>query len=442
MKTNLQITKSILIIVMVLFFSHSNYAQTILDEKFEGTAMPPGWVFQSTLTDQNTWAFYDIYDDLEVYESNTTPQNEWVISPSFDLSNYSNLYLTFSPWMYFNQSDFVSDTMDYKILISTDGGNLWTELWSDDQLSLNDFDGSFFYFRTISKSIQNYCGLGMNNIKIGFQFTSNGTGLNNNFVALMDVKISSDCPTTTISSATPGFVSWFAIDNFSGTFDLEFGPVGFVQGTGTFVSNLSGNSFQFGSPMCKYDCYLKSNCGGSSSEWNMVGFRNNVQSLSSSNTTATTSQINWTGYSSNYDLEYGINNFVVGNGNLISNIGGNSYYLSGLIPNTVYRYFIRTNCDGVFGGWKSKTFTTTTLSTKEVEFENDIIVFPNPTSDFVNIKSKFAKIGRIELYDNLGRLVAFYDNNGTLDFTSFENGVYFAKIEAKEATRILKIVKN
>ena len=96
-------------------------AQTLLDEKFEGTAMPLGWIFLSTSTNAyNTWTFYDNFDDLEVNATaGIAAQNEWVITPSYDLSTFSNIYLTVSPWMYIqNMADFTNNTFDYKVLVS------------------------------------------------------------------------------------------------------------------------------------------------------------------------------------------------------------------------------------------------------------------------------------------------------------------------------------
>lgn len=113
------LTKGFQLLVLMLFTSNMLNAQTLLDEKFEGTAMPIGWTFQSTTTDPyKTWTFYDSYDDLEVEASQTIPQNEWVISPSYDLSSFSNIYLTVSPWMYIqNMADFCNNTFDYKVLV-------------------------------------------------------------------------------------------------------------------------------------------------------------------------------------------------------------------------------------------------------------------------------------------------------------------------------------
>lgn len=446
MKTILQMKKRIQLFVLMLITVNISNAQTILDEKFEGTSMPIGWVFQSTTSDPfYTWTFYDNFDDVEVYESKTTPQNEWIISPSYNLSTFSNIYLSFSPWMFMNRIDFISNTMNYKVLISIDGGINWDVIWNDDSLSINEFDGSFFYDRTISKSLQNYCGVGMTNVKIGFQFTSNGTTTNNNGVYLMDVKLSTDCPTTTLSNFNSTSISWFPINNFSGTFDLEYGNIDFVQGTGTQITGLTTTTYNFPSNMCKYDCYIRTNCGGTKSNWNKITFRNNIQELVNSNTTSSSNEINWTGYSTNYDIEYGIGNFALGTGTLISNTPGFTYVLSGLSANTNYKYYIRSNCGGIFGSWKSNTFTTNSLSLKEIGLKNKIRLYPNPTYNIINVDLDQIEIESVELFDIEGRFISanlIGLNKNILDLTDFSKGVYVVKIKTKEGIQNYKILKE
>lgn len=62
--------------------------------------------------------------------------------------------------------------------------------------------------------------------------------------------------------ATTALVSW---DGFGGTsFDIEWGPVGFTQGTGTHVTALDTFETVTGfTPLTSYDIYVATNCGGS-----------------------------------------------------------------------------------------------------------------------------------------------------------------------------------
>lgn len=441
-------------LILILFLMANNIlsAQTLLDEKFEGTAMPVGWTFQSTLTELlYTWNFYDEYDDLEINSgAGIAPQNEWVITPSYDLSSFSNIYLTLSPWMFIqNVADFNNNTFDYKVLVSMDNGSNWIELLSDNVLTPNDFmvnnNGSnFFYDKTISVSLQSFCGPGMNNVKIGFQFTSNGN-LVSTFIGayLMDVKISTEVPVTTIRSANLNEVSWFSINNFPGTFELEYGPIGFTQGTGTLVSGLPGSSSSYSLPLnqCNYDCYLRTNLNGANSVWNKKSFSYRVESLSNSNTTLTSTQINWTGIFSNYDIVYGPDGTTPANGTLISNVPGFSYVINGLTPNTVYKYYVRTNCGDTFGGWRNNTFTTTALSVNNVT-NVAFKIYPNPSNSILNIQSQDNLLA-VRIIDLTSRTTNVSNlNSKTIDVSNLSSGIYFIEIKTINGLFKEKFIKN
>ena len=437
-------------LVLFLITNNNLSAQTLLDEKFEGTAMPLGWIFQSTTTTPRyTWTFYDIYDDVEVnYDPNIPAQNEWLITPSYDLSTFSNIYLTFSPWMFVqNIADFNNDTFDFKMLVSMDNGLNWTELLSDNVLTQSDFttysQGSFFYDKTISVSLQSFCGPGMNNIKVGFQFTSTGTSTQYIGAYLMDVKLSTDAPATSIRSVSQNEVTWFLINNFPGTFELEYGPIGFTQGTGTLVSGLSGSSssYTLTSNLCSYDCYIRTNLNGTNSSWNKKSFGIFAQNLTNSNTTSTSNQINWTGTMSNYDIEYGLDGFTLGTGTLISNVPGFSYVFNGLTPNTAYKYFIRPNCGDSFGVWRNSTFTTTVLSKNSVANEK-FSLFPNPTSTILNFQTQNA-ISSIKIIDITGRTTNIQNfSNNAIDVSSLASGVYFVEVTTEDGSYREKFVKK
>ncbi len=442
MRKNLQ-TKLSLKLLSILFFSlFQANSQTVFDEQFDGLTMPLGWSFQSTNADPYyTWTFYDSYDDVEVAESETSPQNEWIISPSYDLSSFSNIYLIFSPWMYANRADFVSNTSGFKVLVTTNDGQTWSEIWNKNELDLTSFNGSFFYDRTISKSLQNYCGSGMTNVKIGFQFISSGVTTHYNAVYIMDVKLSTDCPVTSLKTFNSTGVSWFPIDNFSGSYEIEYGPIGFTQGTGTTVANLTNHSYTFPSSICKYDFYIRTVCSGLYGAWNNFSFQNSIQELWATNITANSALINWEGFANNYDIQYGIGNFILGQGMIINNISGANFQLNNLIENTNYKYYIRSNCNGVLGNWKSNNFNTTTLSSTNFEKTN-VLISPNPTSQFLNISSQ-EFINAIKIIDITGRdtLINKMDNN-KIDVRSLAKGVYFITIYTDHNMNTQKFIKN
>ncbi|MDP2176390.1 MAG: T9SS type A sorting domain-containing protein [Bacteroidota bacterium] len=80
-------------------------------------------------------------------------------------------------------------------------------------------------------------------------------------------------------------------------------------------------------------------------------------------------------------------------------------------------------------------------------FNSMFQVFPNPASDFINIKSN-KSIKEIRIYDNLGKLVHCSIVNNTseeiqIDFSQNQKGIYFIHlIDINENLNYLKFVKN
>jgi len=63
--------------------------------------------------------------------------------------------------------------------------------------------------------------------------------------------------------------------------------------------------------------------------------------------------------------------------------------------------------------------------------KDNIISYPNPASDFLNIKSKSGNKSQAQLYDISGRLVATEElvyGVAKIDLTRFENGLYICKV--------------
>lgn len=125
--------------------------------------------------------------------------------------------------------------------------------------------------------------------------------------------------------------------------------------------------------------------------------------------------------------------------------GYNTNLINGLIsnplPNETYYYrLVATNNNNVIYS-DTYQFTTATLSLTEFDLENTISIFPNPTTDFVNIKSNVSeKIKSIKLYNALGQSVYYeYTDNKTgikINLSSFRKGIYFVKIRFENTKMI------
>jgi hypothetical protein len=113
-----------------------------LNEGFEGGVVPPsGWT--AVINNAYTWQIHtlDPYSgiyaaDVE-YDPALIPQDEWLVSPSLDLSSVTSaLVLKF----YWNTSYywFVDpfNNADVFMKISSDGGSTWNTLWSEDSVGV------------------------------------------------------------------------------------------------------------------------------------------------------------------------------------------------------------------------------------------------------------------------------------------------------------------
>ena len=91
------------------------------------------------------------------------------------------------------------------------------------------------------------------------------------------------------------------------------------------------------------------------------------------------------------------------------------------------------------GLWLISKNSLVDLSVIQV-MKDRIMVFPNPTYDFVNVISK-QKIESIDVFNIEGRLV-LTTSNLRINMSNFVKGVYYLKIKTKQHFLIKKLVKN
>ncbi|HEY9113714.1 MAG TPA: LamG-like jellyroll fold domain-containing protein [Bacteroidales bacterium] len=79
-------------------------------------------------------------------------------------------------------------------------------------------------------------------------------------------------------------------------------------------------------------------------------------------------------------------------------------------------------------------------------FENsnrEFSVYPNPTSNLINISAKNSNNYSIKIFDQLGKLVLIDQNSETVDISNMSNGLYYIEIENSEGKRFSqKIIKQ
>ncbi len=161
-------------------------------------------------------------------------------------------------------------------------------------------------------------------------------------------------------------LNWTATGTVQG-YELEYGPYGFAQGSGTLVSPSSNTcTLSELAANTQYDVWLRSVCNNDVyGNWMMVSFTTlpdtcaSIVNLSSVPAIHET-ELNWntTGTVQGFELEYGPSGFSQGSGTLVSPTS-NSYALNELAANTQYDVWLRTVCDDdIYGDWVMFSFTT------------------------------------------------------------------------------------
>lgn len=144
-------------------------------------------------------------------------------------------------------------------------------------------------------------------------------------------------------------------------------------------------------------------------------------------------------YLTNIHFEYGLTDSfgssVDGTPNYA--FGYSTNLITGLISNplsnqTYYYRLVATNNGNVIYS-DTYQYTTGTLSLIDFDLEKSISIYPNPTTDFVNIKSNVSdKIKSIELFNALGQRIYYEDTYDKTDIkiclSSFRKGVYFVRV--------------
>lgn len=77
--------------------------------------------------------------------------------------------------------------------------------------------------------------------------------------------------------------------------------------------------------------------------------------------------------------------------------------------------------------------------------KNSVLVFPNPTSDFITIQNKFKTNYHVSIIDNRGKIyLSMYvtENEKRIDLSKLSVGNYFVKIDEEEQHLILPIIKR
>ena len=86
-----------------------------------------------------------------------------------------------------------------------------------------------------------------------------------------------------------------------------------------------------------------------------------------------------------------------------------------------------------------RVYQNTTASTEDV-FANKFSVYPNPSSDVLNIRTN-ETIDKVELYNTIGQLIVAKKTTN-INVSSINTGVYILKIYSGNRSVIKKVIIN
>lgn len=84
------------------------------------------------------------------------------------------------------------------------------------------------------------------------------------------------------------------------------------------------------------------------------------------------------------------------------------------------------------------------LSASNAEFDNAIIsVYPNPTSDFINVVALNAQIEHVEILSLSGQVISKYDQDfDQISISHLSKGLYLVRLTTNKGSHIQKVVKD
>lgn len=155
------------LLIALAFLPIAGFSQ-VLTEDFEGGTFPPtGWTVINTNAAQN-WAIYTdgpITGDASAnVEYDLGAQDEWLISPSFDLTTLPTAFLEFNISLSYYWSVDPEDNYDVFVKVSTDGGQTWSTVWDEESIP------EFASYEPFSVSVDLAQYVGNANVKVAFQY--------------------------------------------------------------------------------------------------------------------------------------------------------------------------------------------------------------------------------------------------------------------------------
>lgn len=116
------------------------------------------------------------------------------------------------------------------------------------------------------------------------------------------------------------------------------------------------------------------------------------------------------------------------------------FILDDLTANTTYYWKVKSLCEYETDFIEGPSFTTKSEVGLDDNFINNIVIYPNPALDILNIKGDNIKL--IKVYNSMGQMISSKDNINenitSIDTYSLNKGLYFVKILLNDEKSIVK----
>ncbi len=154
-------------------------------------------------------------------------------------------------------------------------------------------------------------------------------------------------------------------------------------------------------------------------------------------------------------LFYSLNNFYSSSDTIASNnnkpgFTGNSNWMQSTMV-TYGLYFVRIrftftsdNSNTSKDGWMVDDFSVTCFATgiNEVATNTPFHISPNPTSNFLNIRSDYAKTFKTAVVRDISGKTILTTDETTIDVTNLDAGVYIVEIKTADENFVTRIVRE
>ncbi|MFT3919260.1 T9SS type A sorting domain-containing protein [Cloacibacterium sp.] len=266
----------------------------------------------------------------------------------------------------------------------------------------------------------------------------------------LQIKSGLDGPSTSVRQVSQANLSWntrtYGNNIIRGKVDIYTGSPSSISTEDQFRSNITG--FMAGTSTTGilagiYYNYKDGKIYGHATMKNGTNYSLNHFALGST----IYPQNTWFTVSYYYNADTGQVNWVTPEGNFFTNIS------TTVVPSSYPTLFnmvympsantqLTTEYISAFDNYLVEATNSTALSVDKPLNEKDITlkIFPNPVSDFVNIKSK-SKINTVQIFDISGKLI-LNSNLSKIDIQTLKKGIYIVKVNTETGIFSEKIIKE